>query len=94
MTRRRVELTALLRQIAAVATDLPPGAEVTVSWWDAPPDLVLVLAIQPGGRLRRAQLGDGELVHAEWICDGVAVRAQRSSSPTGERRAMLTLVKS
>jgi hypothetical protein len=81
---RRVELTDLLRQIASVATDLPPGAEVAVTWWDAPPDLVLVLAMQPGGQVRSAQLGSGgEVVHAEWKCGAVQVRAQRSSNPNG-----------
>jgi hypothetical protein len=92
---RRVELTDLLRQIAAVAVDLPPGAEVSVTWWDAPPDLVLVLALQPGGRTRGAHLGNGgDVISAEWTCGGVVVRAQRSSNPTGKGRAILTLVKS
>lgn len=94
MSRLRVELTDLLRQIAAITTDLPPGAEVSVTWWDAPVDLVLVIALQPGGRAREAQLvGGGEVISAEWKCGGVVVRAQRSSNPTGSGRAMLTLVK-
>lgn len=94
MTSRRVELTDLLRQIAAVASDLPSGAHVTVEWGDAPPDLVLVLSLQPGGRLRAAQFGEGgQLVRAEWKCGGVVARAQRWSDPTGKARALLTLVK-
>ena len=42
---RQSEFFARLKQIASLAAGIPSGAEVTVEWSDAPPDLLLTLAL-------------------------------------------------
>ncbi len=85
-----------LKEIAALAARLPAGPEVTVVWPHAPPDLLLVLALQRRGRLRSIRLaGDGKLERAEWKCGSVVVRALalQSAAPSGKRRPDLKLVR-
>jgi hypothetical protein len=80
-------LLAKLTQIMALVTELPVGAEVAVTWEDAPPDLLLVLAQQNGGELRSY----GQVDEAEWTCGSLRIRAQRTTPPIS--RTTLTLVK-
>ncbi len=88
-------LLSTLNQIAVLAAGLPEGAEVSVEWSDAAPDLILAVALQRGGDLRSVSFVDGgETQWAEWWCGGVVVRARQSLGPCRTGQAQLKLVTS
>ena len=83
-----------LKEIAAIAAQLPKGAEVTVEWVDAPLDLLLAVALLRGGHLRSVRfVGGGEMQRAVWKYRSLAIRAQRSSIPNtgGVKLALVKL---
>lgn len=80
MTPGRV-LLAKLEEIARLAHELPNGASASITWEDAPPDLLLAIAQQDDAVLRSVDGND----EAEWACDGVTVRVRRQDPPPGAR---------
>jgi hypothetical protein len=75
---------ATLTEMMQLASMLPEGATVEVSWPDAPADLILVLAQQDGAELQT----EGGLDEVEWAHGALTIRAQRPAEPTPPRPAL------
>jgi hypothetical protein len=85
---------AQMKQLVALAAELPDGAQVTVDWWNGAPDLLLAVAMLRGGHLCSATFtGGGKVQWAEWKRGNVVVRAQESRPAGGSVRPVLRLVK-
>jgi len=77
---------ATMRQITELAATLPPSALVEVSWREASPDLMLVLAQQDG-----AELTDDSVT---WNCGNLTIHASHApESRKPPKPPKLTLVR-
>ena len=93
MTSER-DLASKLKAIAALAAELPKGAQVTIDWTEAPTDVLLAVVLLRGGRLRFTKfVGGGSMQYAVWKYRGIFVRAQQRIPALGSGGAQLSLVK-